>query len=90
MSNEANEYRGYSLFNDVEDKELRNYNRGQVMANIALSNQKGDSVSAVAANDLFNYFNLIDASEREEVLANFRKRMEEEGYAVELQAKTVH
>ena len=33
-----NEYKGYGLFNDIEDAVLRNRNQGVILANIATMN----------------------------------------------------
>lgn len=34
MTNKNNEFRGYGLFNDVEDKEIQIYNRARTLFNI--------------------------------------------------------
>lgn len=38
MQNQINEIQGYSLFNDVEDAEIRIFNRARSMKNIILDN----------------------------------------------------
>ena len=87
---ESNEYRGHSLFNDVEDLSLRARNRAAVMVNIALYNHDGGDLSAIAANDLYQYFNLIAPSERKGVLQLFQDRLLEEGFVVDIEAATLH
>lgn len=65
------QYKGYSLFSDVEDAALRAHNRGVVMANVLEENLQVDldnplraipSVAATAA--VLGYFNAIPALER--------------------------
>ena len=41
MSNNTNEYRGYSLFNEVEDAALRTWNRCTVLFNLNIDQGEG-------------------------------------------------
>lgn len=41
MTNRTNEYRGYSLFNEVEDAALRTWNRCTVLFNINVDQGEG-------------------------------------------------
>ena len=79
----VNEYKGYSLFNDVADKALRIRNRAVVMANIASAGRDGESITLSATDDLFRYFNLIDKAEQKETNKAFVARLKEEGFNIE-------
>lgn len=78
---DKNEFKGYSLFNDVEDQALRNRNRAVIMANILEHNTKGMQVSPKGAALILGYFSNIPKEEREEVEKNFEQFAKERGYA---------
>lgn len=78
----SNEYKGYSLFNDVEDKELQAYNRGNIMAVIAIDNQKNGKLNVAATKDLVGYFNQIPSEERGAVYKHMADKLNAEGYRV--------
>ena len=59
---ENNEWNGFSLFNDVEDKVLRSYNRCVMMSNI--QDTHGENVSADWADN-------IDEAGKAEMFAMF-------------------
>jgi len=61
---QINEYKGYSLFNDVMDDELRGFNRGTVLANILESGQVNTKVRHDATADLLYYFSQVPKQER--------------------------
>lgn len=62
-----NEFQGYSLFNDVEDKELRTYNRARVMKTMMLDNQVDRNVTAQGVYKLMTYMDKIPEDERRAV-----------------------
>lgn len=59
-----NKWKGYSLFNDVEDFELRSRNRGVVMANIFEEHLRDGVLSPVKAGLILEYFSRIPPTER--------------------------
>ena len=63
-----NEYRGFALFNDVEDVELRNKNRGAVLANIIEDGMNGSKIRHAATADVIGYFSNIPEECRKETL----------------------
>lgn len=76
----TNNYKGMSLFNDVEDVALRNYNRGQVLANIAVDGRTGNRISISATKDLIGYFKAIPEEERKPVMEEFVVAVKEAGF----------
>jgi len=61
---QINEYKGYSLFNDVEDPELRGFNRGTVLANMIESGQTGSKIRHDTTADILYYFSQVPEGER--------------------------
>jgi 2,4-dienoyl-CoA reductase-like NADH-dependent reductase (Old Yellow Enzyme family) len=79
---QKNEINGYSLFNDIDDENLRIRNRAVVMANMCQNNMKKDKISPKGMALVVGYFNAIkDAVERSKTIAKFEIMMEERGYA---------
>ena len=77
-----NEYKSYSLFNDVEDAELRNRNRAVVLANIAQDSTKNRLISPGGAGTILGYFNQLSNEDKPLVQELFVKRMKEQGFAI--------
>lgn len=74
-------YKGYSLFNDIEDSILRNRNRAVLMANITEFNTKNNKITPKGAALLLGYFNQVPMGDREIVMKNFETQVKERGYA---------
>lgn len=63
-----NQVGGYSLFNEVEDNEVKIYNRARVMKNMMLDNSDKDrNVSARGGMLVHSYFLSIPGEERQAV-----------------------
>ncbi len=77
-----NEYKGFALFNDVEDVSLRTRNRAVVLANIAESNIKDKRINAKGASLILGYFNQIPMDERAPVKDKFKADMIGRGFAL--------
>lgn len=75
-------FKGFSLFNDIDDAELRNRNRAVVLCNIAEDNTRNKLINAKGASLILGYFGLVPPDEREEVKARFTKGMLERGFAI--------
>lgn len=75
-----NEFKGYSLFNDIEDAELRNRNRAVILANILEHNTKDSRVSPKGAALILGYFSNVPQEERADVEQRFEKFVKERGY----------
>lgn len=75
-------FKGFSLFNDIADIDLRNRNRAVVLANIASDNTRNKLISPKGASLILGYFGLIDPTERDEVKDLFTIRMLETGFVL--------
>lgn len=78
-----NEYKGYSLFNDIEDESLRSRNRAVTLSNIAEAHtNKEKRISAGGAALMLRYMDKIPQEERNTTLTKFTQFMKERGYAL--------
>lgn len=78
-----NNYKGYSLFEDIEDIDLRTRNRAVVLANIYEDNphlSDNTSTSKRGALLIFGYMDSIPEGERAVTLESFYEQMESRGY----------
>lgn len=76
-----NEYKGYSLFNDIGDVNLRARNRAVVLSNIAEEyTNKEKRISSKGASLILNYFLLIPQEERNSTKERFAETMLQRGY----------
>ena len=76
------EFKGFSLFNDIEDISLRNRNRAVVLANIADDNNKNNMISAKGGALILGYFQSLPEEDRADVRDKFAQQMRERGYTV--------
>ena len=76
------EFKGFSLFNDIEDISLRNRNRAVVLANIADDNNKNNMISAKGGALILGYFQSLPEEDRADVRDKFAQQMRERGYVV--------
>jgi hypothetical protein len=75
-----NEYRGYSLFNGLEDKSLQCYNRARILSNMSQDNVKGGRITPKGAALVIGYFNQFNDEDRKLVLPKFKEMMIKEGF----------
>lgn len=80
--NAQNEYKGFSLFNDIEDDMLRIRNRAVVLANIAEDNTEKGMISMKGASLIFGYFGLVPPHEKYAVQCKFEEQMKGRGFKV--------
>jgi len=76
-------YKGYALFSDVEDKELRIRNQATVLSNIYEDNPElsdKSSVSKRGALLLFGYMENVFPEDRNQVVIQFHETMKKRGY----------
>lgn len=73
-------FKGYSLFNDIEDIELRTRNRAVILTNLAADHTKNKLISAKGAGLILGYFGLIPENERKGVEGAFKEGMKQRGY----------
>ena len=77
-------YRGYALFSDVEDRDLRTKNQATVMANIFEDSPDVKDkrlVSKRGATILFGYMENVFPEDRATVISLFEGKMKERGYS---------
>ena len=72
-----------NLFNDVEDKELRNYNRGTTLVNLYEQHAGESRVNARGVAAILAYFKEVPAEDRAAVLEEFRTVAMERGHLPE-------
>ena len=73
-------YKGFELFEDIEDVILRTRNRAVVLANIAEDHTKNRRINAKGAALILGYFGSIPDSERGTVRDAFKSDMKARGY----------
>lgn len=76
-------YKGFTLFNDVTDAQLRNYNRSVIMSNIAEFNIKQEKITQKGASLIIGYFDLVPDEDKKQVYASFEERMKEKNFIIE-------
>lgn len=78
-----NEFKGFSLFTDVADAELRTRNRAVVLSNIAEDNKLGnDRISPKGVALMLGYFAQIPQEERKQCTSEFAAEMTKRGFAI--------
>lgn len=82
MQNEkqAKQVKGYSLFNDIEDRDLRIRNRAVVLTNIMEDGFVQGRVSSKSALIIMNYFHHVPEEEKDETLALFQTEAKARGF----------
>lgn len=81
MQNDS--YKGFTLFNDIEDVKLRNYNRSVLMSNIAEFNIKQEKITKKGAALIVGYFGGVPDEDKKQVYASFEARMKEKNFILE-------
>jgi len=79
-NNKRTAYKGFSLFNDIEDYMLKTRNRAVVLANMADDNSEARRINAKGAALILGYFQQVPTDEREDVKKAFSENMVERGY----------
>lgn len=75
-------FKGYELFNDIEDKNLRNRNRAVVLTNIAEDRTRNRLISANGAGLILGYFKEIPDEDKNDVKERFTVEMKNRGYLI--------
>lgn len=75
-----NMYKGFNLFFDISDKELRLRNQAMVMANIFDDHQRNGKLSVNGTGLLLGYFGEIAPQFRNELKERFAMILKERGY----------
>ena len=82
MEQNNNEFRGTSLFNDIEDLNLRVRNRAVILTNSLEDGFKNGRVSDRASLFIMGYFNEIPKEERNAVKDKFIEFAAERGFMI--------
>jgi hypothetical protein len=77
-----NDYRGFCLFNDIEDKALQTRNRAVVLANIAQDHTKDRRINAMGAGLVIGYFDKLPPEDRAAVRDAFEANMIQRGFVL--------
>lgn len=77
-----NDYKGFCLFNDIQDLVLRTRNRAIVLANLATDHTRNRLISPAGAGMILGYFNQIPEEERAQVRDAFQTNMKERGFVL--------
>lgn len=78
-----NNFKGFELFNDITDDELRTSNRAKVLANMAEDYMnKEKRISPKGAFLILGYFSKIPEAERATVRDVFSNNMKQRGFAL--------
>ncbi len=78
----ATNFKGFDLFDDIEDVELRTRNQAIVLANIAEDHTKNQRINIKGASLVLGYFNAIPEGERNMVRNKFSENMKQRGFAI--------
>ena len=79
---DKDEYKGFCLFNDITDDELRTSNRAKVLANLAEDHTKDRRINTKGAALILGYFGAIPNEERKAVKDKFVNDMQQRGFAL--------
>lgn len=73
-------YKGFALFNDVVNAQLRINNQATVLANIAADNMRDSKLSPKGVSLVLGYFSAISPEDRANVQIGFVNKMKEHGF----------
>lgn len=77
MQNQKNDFQGYGLFNDVEDDEIRIYNRARSLKNIILDNADKDrNLNLNGMAKVASYMALMPTEERDAIHAKLKELLQ--------------
>lgn len=77
---DLNDYKGMSLFKDIEDAALRTRNRAVIMVNILEDSYVKGKITAKGAGLILGYFNEIPKEEQEATRNEFVIQSEDRGF----------
>lgn len=75
-------FKGYDLFDNLEDRALRIRNQAVVLANIAQDNSKGQVITPRAAAIILGYFGEVSPNDRHDVKESFTEAMLQRGFVI--------
>lgn len=78
-----NEFKGFSLFQDVEDFDLRIYNNARILTNISVDHSKGEKITPQGVSLVAGYFLALPVEERKPVVTKYLELMKKEGFNID-------
>ncbi len=75
-------YKGFELFNDIDDAALKAQNRSAVLSNIYEDNVVDGKITPKGATILLGYFSAIPEAERPPVYESFIIEMGKRGFEI--------
>lgn len=78
----VNNFKGFDLFNDFEDKALQKRNRAVILTNILEDNFKAGKIGAAGALLTLGYMNCIPNEERKPLLEEFIEQAKQRGFVI--------
>lgn len=76
-------FKGFELFNDITDEELKSRNRAVVLANISEDNKTKDKrINPKGVALIMGYFSNIPKEERKPVSLKYAEEMRKRGFAI--------
>lgn len=85
-NDEVSSYKGYSLYNDVEDHGIKSSNRGAILANILEEHIQNNKVSNRGLALILGYFNSLLPIDRRSVKEAFEGHLIKRGISYGNQA----
>lgn len=83
MQKKLNEFKGFSLFNDIDNRDLRSRNRAVLLANITEDNlTKNKRLTEKGTVLVLGYFTSIPEDERINVQIAYEQALRERGFNV--------
>lgn len=82
IDNKKTTYKGFELFNDIEDRELRARNQACVLANISEDNSRNRLISPKGAALVLGYFQQIFEGDRDIVKTKYKDQMNQRGFKI--------
>ena len=81
-SEETRSVQGYSMFDDIEDRNLRMRNQGAILRNIAVSSRSrcGKKLKPAGMAMLMSYFSNIKEADKGTVMTQFEKHCRADGF----------
>lgn len=76
-------FKGFELFNDITDEELKSRNRAVVLTNISDDNKTKDKrINPKGIALVLGYFSAIPKEERKAVATKYAEEMRKRGFAI--------
>jgi hypothetical protein len=82
IDNKKTTFKGFELFNDIEDRELRTRNQAVVLTNISEDNSRNRLISPKGVALILGYFQQIFEGDRDIVKTKYKDQMNQRGFKI--------